>query len=437
MPTSLQRQRATYAITPEQVSGLKIRMLDWIAQFSIHLFLDSNNYPSSYKGYECLLAAGERQVGNTNTLTSLSGLGAFHNKHKDWLFGHISYDYKDELHSKLGTRAQASETFPHLSFFVPETVCYINREQTSLVIESFSNPDEIFRQINNASSIAEIIPAVRFQSRTTKEHYLQTIDRLRQHIAEGDCYEINYCTKGYCEGIELQPLAVFKALNKLSPAPFAAYYKLEDQYMMCASPERYLRKEGDRLVSQPIKGTARRGADELADNVKKQALQNSIKERAENVMIVDLVRNDLARSCEVGSVQVDELFGIYTYPQVHQMISTVSGKLKAQAPFTEAIEYSFPMGSMTGAPKHKVMQLIDRYETGNRGLFSGTVGYITPEGDFDFNVIIRSLFYDAGKRYLSYQTGGAITYDSDAEQEWEEMRLKAWALERIFLPEND
>lgn len=149
-------------------------------------------------------------------------------------------------------------------------------------------------------------------------------------------------------------------------------------------------------------------------------------------MIVDLTRNDLARSCQTGSVQVDELFGIYSFPQVHQMISTVSGQLKNGVPLIDAIRYSFPMGSMTGAPKIKVMQLIDVYEAAKRELFSGTVGYISPSGDFDFNVIIRSLFYNAETQYLSYLTGGAITYDSVPEKEWEEMRLKAWALERIF-----
>lgn len=201
---------------------------------------------------------------------------------------------------------------------------------------------------------------------------------------------------------------------------------------MCASPERYLFKDGVKVLSQPIKGTARRDADVTIDSQIKQELRNSIKDQAENVMIVDLVRNDLARSCETGSVHVDELFGIYSFPQVHQMISTVSGELKPGVPFTNAIHYSFPMGSMTGAPKIKVMELIELYEQQRRELFSGTVGYINPEGDFDFNVVIRSLFYNAATQYLSYQTGGAITYDSDPMKEWEEMRLKAWALERIF-----
>jgi len=225
---------------------------------------------------------------------------------------------------------------------------------------------------------------------------------------------------------------VFNALNALSPAPFAAYYRLDDKYMICASPERYLRKRGGNLLSQPIKGTARRDTDLVKDEQIKAELRNDIKERAENVMITDLVRNDLARCCEPGSINVDELFGVYTFPQVHQLISTVSGTMRLGVPFTDAIRYSFPMGSMTGAPKYKVMQLIDKYECSRRELFSGTVGYICPDGDFDFNVIIRSLFYNQSTKYLCYQTGGAITYDSLPEKEWDEMRLKAWALERIF-----
>ena len=276
------------------------------------------------------------------------------------------------------------------------------------------------------------LPSLQFKSTTGKEEYIETIAKLRSHIADGDCYEINYCCEGYCEHVDVEPLQVFDALNTLSPAPFSAYYRCDDKYMMCASPERYLRKTGSKILSQPIKGTARRYNDNEQDEAIKENLRNDIKERTENVMITDLVRNDLARSCETGSINVDELFGIYTFPQVHQMISTVSGTLKQGVPFTDAIHYSFPIGSMTGAPKYKVMQLIDKYEQSRRELFSGTVGYISPAGDFDFNVIIRSLFYNAGTKYLSYQTGGAITYDSVAEKEWDEMRLKAWALERIF-----
>ena len=408
-------------------------MLNWAKQFSILLFLDSNNYPSSQTGYECLLA-----VGSTDTITDdnndlLLSLQQLHSTKHDWLFGHISYDYKNMLEPKLASCHPLKTGFPLLYFFIPQTVCHINREQTDLTLESFDDPALIYKAIIETDIAEEKqIPRLKFDARINKERYLSIISKLRTHIADGDCYEINFCNEGFCEDADVPPLEVFKSLNALSPAPFAAYYRLEDKYMMCASPERYLCKTGNKILSQPIKGTARRDNDPVKDEQIKKLLSNDIKERAENVMIVDLVRNDLARCCETGSVQVDELFGIYTFPQVHQMISTVSGTMRANVPFTDAIRYSFPMGSMTGAPKYKVMQLIDKYECSRRELFSGTVGYITPDGDLDFNVIIRSLFYNAAAKYLSYQTGGAITYDSDPEKEWEEMRLKAWALERIF-----
>jgi len=382
-----------------------------------------------------MLAVGSADSISGNEGDLLSGLQQLHNTRHDWLFGHISYDHKNVLEPKLPSAHAANTGFPILHFFVPEVVCYINRDLTKLVIESFEYPDTIYKQIVDTTKNPSDhqLPKLAFTGRVERERYLDTISKLRRHIADGVCYEINFCTEGYCENVSIAPLQVFDALNHLSPAPFAAFYRLNDKYMMSASPERYLRKEGRNVLSQPIKGTARRDKDAKIDGQIKEVLSNDIKERAENVMIVDLVRNDLARCCETGSVHVDELFGVYTFPQVHQLISTVSGTLKAERPFIDAIRYSFPMGSMTGAPKFKVMQLIDQYELSKRELFSGSVGYIDPGGDFDFNVIIRSLFYNESTRYLSYQTGGAITYDSDAEKEWEEMRLKAWALERIFI----
>jgi para-aminobenzoate synthetase component 1 len=283
---------------------------------------------------------------------------------------------------------------------------------------------------------AASLQPLQFTSRLSREEYLQIIARLKEHIREGDCYEITFCNEAFVVGTSVDPRVAFKRLNALSPAPFAAIYREGARSMMCASPERFLLKSGKVLRSQPIKGTARRSTDPTTDEQLRIDLQNSEKEQAENVMIVDLVRNDLARSCEVGSVSVDELFGIYSFPQVHQMISTISGVLREDVPFTEAIRAAFPMGSMTGAPKHRVMQLIEQYETSRRELFSGAVGYISPEGDFDFNVIIRSLFYNAETQYLSYQTGGAITWGSDPEAEWEELRLKAAAMERVFSGED-
>ena len=428
----MQRHIATFPLASSQAKEMKKRMLSWAKQFSILLFLDSNNYKLANSSYECLLAADPINAVNDES-DILSAIRRLHEVTPDWLFGHISYDYKNILEPKLYSSHLPKTGFPITGFFTPRTVCHINNTQTILTIESFGDPSAIYNEIN-AIEIEEedALPKLEFIRVVDKQQYLDTISKLRTHIADGDCYEINFCNEGYCGQADVQPLSVFNALNDLSPAPFAAYYKYNDKYMMCASPERYLRKTGNKILSQPIKGTARRDKDAAKDNEIKEQLRNDIKERAENVMITDLVRNDLARCCETGSINVEELFGIYSFPQVHQMVSTVSGTMKAGVPFTDAIRYSFPMGSMTGAPKYKVMQLIDKYEQSRRELFSGTVGYITPTGDFDFNVIIRSLFYDATTGYLSYQTGGAITYDSIAEKEWEEMRLKAWALERIF-----
>ncbi len=408
-------------------------MLNWAKQFSIFLFLDSNSYNNVYSSYECLLAAGSVHTINDGRSDLLSELNDLHEDRQDWIFGHINYDHKNSLEPKLVSRHPVKNGFADIQFFIPGTVCHINTAQTVFTIESFDDPAVVYKAICERKAVeSKPLPSLQFKSTTGKEEYIETIAKLRSHIADGDCYEINYCCEGYCEHVDVEPLQVFDALNTLSPAPFSAYYRCDDKYMMCASPERYLRKTGSKILSQPIKGTARRYNDNEQDEAIKENLRNDIKERTENVMITDLVRNDLARSCETGSINVDELFGIYTFPQVHQMISTVSGTLKQGVPFTDAIHYSFPIGSMTGAPKYKVMQLIDKYEQSRRELFSGTVGYISPAGDFDFNVIIRSLFYNAGTKYLSYQTGGAITYDSVAEKEWDEMRLKAWALERIF-----
>ena len=409
-------------------------MLIWSKQFSIFLFLDSNSYDSAYSKFEFLL--GVNPIFRINTIgeDALGGLKEWHGINKDWLFGHINYDYKNALEQKLSSRHRSRGSFPVIEFFSPQIVCYIERNREVLTIESIGiNPDAVYEDITQICVQGnDALPELKFKCRVDQQSYLSTIDILRQHIADGDCYEINYCCERYCEDVIIDPLTVYNKLCDLSPAPFAAYYRQENDYMMCASPERYLMKEGQTIRSQPIKGTARRDEDPKRDDENKELLERSVKERAENVMIVDLVRNDLARSCETGSVAVNELFGIYSFPQVHQMISTISGKLKDAHDFTDAIRYSFPMGSMTGAPKIKVMDLIDRYEQSRRELFSGTVGYITPAGDFDFNVVIRSLFYNAATRYLSYQTGGAITYDSDPQQEWEEMRLKAWALEKLF-----
>lgn len=430
----MQRVKKTYTIAKGQLEDVKLRMLNWASQFSIFMYLDSHDYNDKYSQYHCLVGIGCNNFFDAADEQALDNIHTWHQEHKDWLFGHVNYDYKNVLELKLSSAKKKNVNFPELYFFNPTVVCSINWGKNKLTIESFDiTPDEVYNAMMHLPPMNDrALPRVHFKQRVNEQEYLETINKLKQHIVDGDCYEINYCTESFAENVDLLPRTAYKALNSISPAPFSAFYRHNDSYMMCASPERYIQNEGGKIIAQPIKGTAPRGFDEQRDEEIMAALAESVKDRAENVMIVDLMRNDLARSCRVGSVQVEELFGIYTFPQVHQMISTVSGDLKENLPFTDVIKNSFPMGSMTGAPKVKVMELIERYEQSRRELFSGTVGYMSPEGDFDFNVIIRSLFYNAETQYLSFLSGGAITYDSVPEKEYDEMRLKAWAMAQIF-----
>ncbi|WP_431212020.1 anthranilate synthase component I family protein [Puia sp. P3] len=281
------------------------------------------------------------------------------------------------------------------------------------------------------SDTAGTAPA--FESRFTRSEYLATVSVLQDHILRGDCYEINFCQEFYSRDAVIDPLSAWFSLSAASPNPFAAFYRVGPSNLLCASPERFLKKTKDTLISQPIKGTAPRiPQDPEADLRQHDWLYNSPKDRSENVMVVDLVRNDMSRVCVPGSVMVDELFGIYPFPQVHQMISSVTGQLLPGTDWTEAIRACFPMGSMTGAPKNRVVELIERYERSRRGIFSGAVGYVTPNRDFDFNVVIRSLMYNSDTRYLSYQVGSGITFYSDPAAEYEECLVKARGLRKAL-----
>jgi para-aminobenzoate synthetase component 1 len=313
--------------------------------------------------------------------------------------------------------------FPALCMVVPEKMLAISNKGD--IISGDNWIDEI-EQIKLPPK--ELSEPVSIKQRVSREDYLKTVEALKQHIIQGDVYEINYCVEFYSSYSKINPMLVYADLIKKSPVPFGAFVKSSEHYLMCASPERFLKKNGNRMFSQPIKGTSKRGANEAEDIALKQALLNSEKERAENLMIVDLVRNDLARSAKTGTVKVEELFGIYSFEQVHQMISTVSATLSDDIHWVDALKYAFPMGSMTGAPKIRAMELIEQYERTARGLYSGAVGYITPEGDFDFNVVIRSLQYNSVNQYLNFEVGGAITYDSIPEKEYEECLIKAGAI---------
>ena len=225
---------------------------------------------------------------------------------------------------------------------------------------------------------------------------------------------------------------MFLQLSQHSPAPFSSFFRLNEHFILCASPERFLQKKGNKILSQPIKGTIKRGETIEEDQLLKQTLRNNLKEQSENVMIVDLVRNDLSHIAKDGSVKVDELFGIYTFPQVHQMISSISCEIKESIDAIDVIKACFPMGSMTGAPKVKAMELIDLYESSKRGVYSGSIGYFSPNGDFDFNVVIRSILYNDNKQKLSFSVGSAITHHSVPEEEYQETLIKAKAIFEVL-----
>lgn len=376
-------------------------------------------------------------LGAKNKIVSESpehAIGALHDfiqTHQGrWMFGHLSYDLKNELEN-LSSNHPDKIGFPDYFFFEPEILIRINDD--SLRIEA-EQPDRIWEEIERSESdMAKDGNAIKMQSRLSRDEYLTTIKKLQEHILRGDCYEINFCQEFYAEDVKINPLNVYLQLSEVSPNPFSALYRLKDKWLICASPERFIKKEGNKIISQPIKGTSPRiPADKDLDLEKKQELFLSPKDRSENVMIVDLVRNDLAKVCEEGSVKVEELYGIYSFPQVHQMVSTIAGVLKKDISFTEILEATFPMGSMTGAPKKRVMELIEQYESTKRGIFSGAIGYIDPEGDFDFNVIIRSILYNSSSRYLSYLAGSGITFYSDPEMEWEECLWKVGAMQSVL-----
>jgi len=403
-------------------------MLNWSARFNIFVFLDSHQYRLPHQEVEWLMAAGAVHVFTVQEGQDLTGLDDFVSRGGgDWLFGHISYDLKNSLED-LSSRHVEKIGFPILQFFVPEIVC--KKEGDRLLIGSLKDdPLHIWSSIDDSSSRrTEPGPApVDMQQRLSRNQYLDAVHALKKHISRGDCYEINFCQEFFVENVRLDPVQAYQRLAVASPNPFSAYYHNGDAYLLCASPERYLKKTGSLVISQPIKGTIARTAG-AGDELQKSKLLKDPKERSENVMIVDLVRNDLSRICRQGSVVADELFGIYTFPQVHQMISTIRGELRPGIGFSEILKASFPMGSMTGAPKRKVMELIDRYEAGRRGLYSGALGYIDPSGDFDFNVVIRSILYNQSTGYLSFPAGSAITHQSDPSQEYEECLLKAAAM---------
>jgi para-aminobenzoate synthetase component 1 len=341
-------------------------------------------------------------------------------------FGYLSYDLKDPLCGVKTTHTDQLD-FPLAFFWVPKYVVRLMKEHVEFLqgdknveslefIEQFleEETDQNFHHYNY-----EFLP------RISKEAYIDTVNTLKGEIQQGNIYEVNFCQEFYAEQAELNfPLDTYFKLNHITQAPYSSFFQYGKHTVFCGSPERFLSKKEKTLISQPIKGTAARGTDEVSDQIIREQLANDPKERSENIMIVDLVRNDLSRVAEPNTVHVDELCAIYTYETVHQMISTISCDLRKDTRFIDILHALFPMGSMTGAPKLRAMQLIEEHEVFKRGLYSGSIGYMKPDGDFDFNVVIRTLLHNAETNYMSCAVGSAITIQSDPEKEYEECLVK-------------
>ena len=422
----------------------KQQILTWAQQFREVVFMDSNDYPQRYSSYDCLLAVDAFTSVKTDYHNAFDDLKQYQQVTKDWLFGYLSFDLKNDV-EHLHSNNFDGLAFPDLFFFQPKKVFLLKENQVEIQYlnmcddEVESDLEEIRLQILNfetqtvrqsMSSRAQSRDEV--QQRISKENYLEKVSKVLEHIHRGDIYEANFCMEFFIENAVINPLEKFLKLNEISKSPFTVYFKNNNQFLLSASPERYLKKEGELVISQPIKGTAKRYPNPIKDEKAKNELASDPKERSENIMVSDLVRNDLSRTAQKGSVKVEELCGIYSFEQVHQMISTISSRLDAQYTAVDVIKTTFPMGSMTGTPKVSVLKIIEELEETKRGLYSGAIGYFAPNGDFDFNVVIRSILYNQENKYASFSVGSAITSLSIPEKEYEECLLKAKAMREVL-----
>jgi para-aminobenzoate synthetase component 1 len=342
-----------------------------------------------------------------------------------YLFGYLNFDLKNAF-EKLNSKHPDPLGFPLLHFWAPESLFLLKEEPQFLAGKESNENLEFAKTFMVKMREKAAVLDIEFKPRTSQNRYYAQFEQLQKALQRGDIYEVNYCQEFYVENCAIQnPIGLFGRLNQLTKAPHAAYFQTDSHQVLCASPERFLQKKGTHLRSEPIKGTAPRSADQEQDQQLAQALKSDPKERAENIMIVDLVRNDLSRVAAKDSVQVDELCEIYSFETVHQMISKISCQLSDSADLESILTACFPMGSMTGAPKIEALRQIDTHEDFRRGLYSGSIGLIEPNGDFDFNVVIRSLLYNKASAYLSCAVGSAITIQASADAEYQECLLKA------------
>lgn len=413
--------------------------MHWANQFDTCICLDSNreqNLNQLYASYDLVVAVDAFTSIQTDYEKAFEELHIYQSITKDWLFGYLSYDLKNDIEELASTNFDGLQ-FPELFFFQPKKIFLVKGNEVEMLYLNMCD-DELesdFEEISNFqtdSLMDKNNTALEIKPRISKDVYLEKTAKMLQYIQEGKVYEANYCMEFYAEEATVNPLAVYYKLNEISFPPFAVYFKSHQHFIASASPERYVKKKGTKIISQPIKGTAKRSTNVEEDERLKENLSKNSKECSENIMIVDLVRNDLSQTATKGSVVVEELCKVYTYKQVHQMISTIVSEVSSQTAPVEILRTTFPMGSMTGAPKIAAMQFIEELEETKRGLYSGAIGYFTPKGNFDFNVVIRSILYNANNQYLSFSVGSAVTSQAIPEMEYEECMLKAKALFEVL-----
>ena len=432
-------QRTVCTFSVENIAVFKQQLLQWSQQFETILWLDSNEYNQQYTSFNCALAVEEFTSIKTDFHNAFDKLQEYQSTTKDYIFGYIAYDVKNDI-ERLTSNNSDGLHFSDLYFFQPQKLVFVKEETIEFHYLQMVD-DEIENDFNSICNLldfnnkrtASTTSKIAITPKITKESYIKKVSDVLAHIKRGDIYEANFCQEFYAKNSTINPFETYNHLNKISKPPFASFLKIEHQYALCASPERYLKKEGNTIISQPIKGTAKRHQNSKDDEKVAENLSKNTKEIAENIMIVDLVRNDLSKSAIKGSVKVEELCKVYPFKQVHQMISTVVSQISENTDTTTVLKDTFPMGSMTGAPKIKAMKIIEQLEETKRGLYSGAIGYFTPENNFDFNVVIRSILYNEEEKYISYSVGSAITAKAIPEKEYEECLLKAEALKYVLL----
>ncbi len=400
------------------------KVFEWSKQFSDIAFYNNSQYTNQWADTEFhqMLAVDALNTISANANGAFEQLDKFANQNPDWMFGYLSYDLKNDL-ELLPSQNIGTFRWPELYFFIPKFIFFYKNDL--IEIHSFIvDCQDIINEIEHIRFSEKSIQKAQFRANFRKSDYLKNVELIKQHIENGDIYEMNYCVEFTDFQADISPFEIYSELMQNFPVPFSSFFKHQNAYIISASPERFLKKKGQKLLSQPIKGTAQRHQSAAYDEIMKTNLRNNTKEIAENVMIADLVRNDLSRVAEKGSVKVDELAGLYSYPTVHQLISTISAQLAKDKTWLDAIKACFPMGSMTGAPKVAAMKLIENFENTKRGVYSGALGYISPDRDFDFNVLIRTALYDAATKHLSVMVGGAITALSIPGEEFEECLIK-------------